>query len=137
VRDRGGASRANTYSAVGRRKTSVAMVTLTPGAGNIMVNGLPLEERQTRLLLQSAVSRPLRVTNTINSFNVIAKVAGGGVSGQAGAISQAIARALLKVDENYRTLLRQEGLLTRDPRMKERKKPGLKRARKAPQYTKR
>jgi small subunit ribosomal protein S9 len=137
VRDRGGASRANTYSAVGRRKTSVAMVTLTPGAGNIMVNGLPLEERQTRLLLQSAVSRPLRVTNTINSFNVIAKVAGGGVSGQAGAISHAIARALLKVDENYRTLLRQEGLLTRDPRMKERKKPGLKRARKAPQYTKR
>jgi small subunit ribosomal protein S9 len=137
VRDRGGSARATTYSAVGRRKTSVAMVTLTAGSGNVMVNGIPLEERQTRLVLQSAVTRPLRVTNTINAFNVIAKVSGGGVAGQAGAMSHAIARALLKVDENYRTLLRQEGLLTRDPRVKERKKYGLKRARKAPQYTKR
>ena len=84
-----------------------------------------------------AVSRPLRVTNTIGSFNVLATVSGGGVSGQAGAISHATARALLKVDENYRQILRQDGLLTRDPRAKERKKYGLKRARKAPQYTKR
>jgi small subunit ribosomal protein S9 len=137
VRDRGGASRTQ-YSAVGRRKTSVARVVLQPGAGNIIINGQPLEERYTRPLLQHTVSRPLRVTNAIGSFNVIAKVLGGGVSGQAGAISHAIARALLKVDEErYRPVLRQDGLLTRDPRMKERKKYGLKRARKAPQYTKR
>ena len=137
MRDRGGASRTQ-YSAVGRRKTSVARVVLQPGAGNIIINGQPLEERYTRPLLQHTVSRPLRVTNTISSFNVMAKVLGGGVSGQAGAISHAIARALLKVDEErYRPVLRQDGLLTRDPRMKERKKYGLKRARKAPQYTKR
>ena len=137
MRDRGGSSRAPTYSAVGRRKTSVARVVLQPGAGNIMINGKPMEERHTRILLRSAISRPLRVTNTIGSFNVVAKVLGGGTSGQAGAISHAISRALLKVDETYRGVLRQEGLLTRDPRAKERKKPGLKRARKAPQYTKR
>ena len=137
MRDRGGASR-TLYSAVGRRKTSVARVVLQPGAGNIIINGQPLDERYTRPLLQHTVSRPLRVTNTINSFNVMAKVLGGGVNGQAGAISHAIARALLKVDEGqYRPILRQDGLLTRDPRMKERKKYGLKRARKAPQYTKR
>jgi small subunit ribosomal protein S9 len=136
VRDRGGASR-NTYSAVGRRKTSVARVVLQPGNGNVIINGIPLEERYTRPLLQAAVSRPLRVTNTIGSFNIIATVAGGGTTGQAGAISHATARALLKVDENHRTVLRQDGLLTRDPRAKERKKYGLKRARKAPQYTKR
>ena len=137
MRDRGGASR-TTYSAVGRRKTSVAKVVLQSGAGNIIINGQPLEERYTRPLLQHTVSRPLRVTNTIGSFNVMAKVLGGGVTGQAGAISHAIARALLKVDEErFRPILRQDGLLTRDPRMKERKKYGLKRARKAPQYTKR
>jgi small subunit ribosomal protein S9 len=137
VRDRGGAARANTYTAIGRRKTSIARVQLQPGNGNIMINGLPLEERFTRPLLQFAISRPLRVTNTIGSFNVMATVSGGGPSGQAGAISHATARALLKADEGHRAVLRQDGLLTRDPRMKERKKYGLKRARKAPQYTKR
>ena len=138
MRDRGGASRATTYSAIGRRKSSVARVVLQPGAGNIMINGIPLEERYTRPLLRSAISRPLRVTNVLSTYNVIAKVAGGGVVGQAGAISHAIARALLKVDEErYRPILRGDGLLTRDPRVKERKKYGLKRARKAPQYTKR
>ena len=136
MRDRGGPNRVN-YSAVGRRKTSVARVVLQPGNGNIIINGHPLEERYTRPLLQFAVSRPLRVTNTIGSFNVLATVSGGGMTGQAGAISHAVARALLKVDETHRSVLRQDGLLTRDPRMKERKKPGLKRARKAPQYTKR
>ena len=137
MRDRGGASRTQ-FSAVGRRKTSIARVVLQPGSGNIIINGQPLEERYTRPLLQSTISRPLRVTNTNSSFNVMAKVIGGGVAGQAGAISHAIARALLKVDEErYRPVLRQDGLLTRDPRMKERKKYGLKRARKAPQYTKR
>jgi small subunit ribosomal protein S9 len=137
MRERGGTAARNTYSAVGRRKTSVARVVLQPGVGNIIINGQPLEERYTRPLLQFAVSRPLRVTNTIGAFNVIASVNGGGVAGQAGAISHAVARALLKVDEEHRAVLRQDGLLTRDPRMKERKKPGLKRARKAPQYTKR
>jgi small subunit ribosomal protein S9 len=137
VRDRGGAGRQNNYSAVGRRKTSVARVVLQPGTGNIIINGKPMEERYTRPLLQFAISRPLRVTNTVGSFNVLATVSGGGVSGQAGAISHATARALLKVDEAHRPVLRGDGLLTRDPRMKERKKPGLKRARKAPQYTKR
>ena len=138
MRDRGGASRAPTYSAIGRRKSSVARVVLQAGAGNIIINGQTLEERYTRPLLQHTVSRPLRVTNAINAYNVIAKVEGGGVNGQAGAISHAIARALLKVDEErFRPILRQDGLLTRDPRVKERKKYGLKRARKAPQYTKR
>ena len=137
MRDRGGASRQNTYAAVGRRKTSVARVVLQAGSGNIIINGKPMEEVYTRPLLQFAISRPLRVTNTVASFNVVASVAGGGVSGQAGAISHATARALLKVDETHRAVLRGDGLLTRDPRMKERKKPGLKRARKAPQYTKR
>ena len=137
MRDRGGAGRQNTYAAVGRRKTSVARVVLQAGSGNIIINGKPMEEVYTRPLLQFAISRPLRVTNTVASFNVVASVSGGGVSGQAGAISHATARALLKVDETHRTVLRGDGLLTRDPRMKERKKPGLKRARKAPQYTKR
>jgi small subunit ribosomal protein S9 len=136
VRDRGGTAR-NTFSAIGRRKTSIARVVLQPGSGNIIINGRPLKERYTRQLLQSVVSRPLRVTNTIGSFNVIATVSGGGTTGQAGAISHATARALLKLDEAHRPILRQDGLLTRDPRMKERKKYGLKRARKAPQYTKR
>ncbi len=136
MRSRGGPAR-DTFSAVGRRKTSVARVVLQPGTGNIIINGQPLEERYTRPLLQSTVSRPLRVTNTIGSFNVLATVSGGGMTGQAGAISHATARALLKVDESHRAILRQDGLLTRDPRMKERKKYGLKRARKAPQYTKR
>jgi small subunit ribosomal protein S9 len=112
-------------------------VVLQAGSGNIIINGKPMEEVYTRPLLQFAISRPLRVTNTVASFNVVASVSGGGVSGQAGAISHATARALLKVDETHRTVLRGDGLLTRDPRMKERKKPGLKRARKAPQYTKR
>jgi small subunit ribosomal protein S9 len=136
VRERGGAAR-NSYAAIGRRKTSIARVVLQPGTGNIIINGQRLEERYTRPLLQSVISRPLRVTNTIGSFNVMATVSGGGTTGQAGAISHATARALLKVDEAHRPILRQDGLLTRDPRMKERKKYGLKRARKAPQYTKR
>ena len=137
MRDRGGAAARNSFAAIGRRKTSVARVVLQPGNGNIIVNGRPLEEHYARSFLQYAVSRPLRVTNAVNSFNVLATVAGGGVSGQAGAISHAISRALVKSDENLRPVLRQDGLLTRDPRMKERKKYGLKRARKAPQYTKR
>jgi small subunit ribosomal protein S9 len=96
-----------------------------------------MEERFPRLTLQNQITLPLRITNTQRSFNVLAKVTGGGVAGQAGAITHGIARALVLADETNRQPLRQAGLLTRDPRAKERKKPGLKRARKAPQYTKR
>ena len=136
MRERGKAGQIS-FSAIGRRKTSIARVVLQPGTGNVIINGKPLEEVYTRPLLQLAVSRPLRLTNTIGSFNLLATVKGGGVVGQAEAISHATARALVKVDENHKATLRQDGLLTRDSRMKERKKYGLKRARKAPQYTKR
>jgi small subunit ribosomal protein S9 len=122
---------------VGGRKTATARVLLQPGNGNVIVDGKPMEERFPRLNWQNEIMMPLRVTNTLRSFNVLAKVEGGGLTGQAGAITHGIARALLKVDENHRKPLRAAGLLTRDPRAKERKKPGLKRARKAPQYTKR
>lgn len=124
-------------TAAGERKTAVAQVLLQPGTGNIIIDGQPLEERFPRLIWQAQITLPLRLTNTHRSYNVLAKVAGGGVSGQAGALSHGIARALVKTDEAHRGTLRQGGLLTRDPRVKERKKPGLKRARKAPQYTKR
>jgi len=122
---------------IGGRKTSVARVLLQPGTGNIIVDGIPMEDRFPRLAWQNLITLPLRVTNTQRSYNVLAKVAGGGISGQAGAIAHGIARALTKIDEEHRRTLRQAGLMTRDPRAKERKKPGLKRARKAPQYTKR
>jgi len=122
---------------IGGRKTASARVLLQPGTGNVIVDGKPMEERFPRLIWQNQITMPLRVTNTLRSFNVLAKVTGGGLSGQAGAITHGIARALLKVDEANRKPLRLAGLLTRDPRAKERKKPGLKRARKAPQYTKR
>lgn len=135
MRDRGGAR--NQFSAVGRRKTSVARVLLQPGTGNVIVNGQQLEERFPRPSHQTAITLPLRLTNMVGAYNVLASVEGGGPSGQAGAIIHATARALVKADESSRPVLRQAGLLTRDPRMKERKKPGLKRARKAPQYTKR
>jgi small subunit ribosomal protein S9 len=126
------------FTAVGRRKRSVARVLLQPGSGNIIINGIPFEQRFPRETHQAAITLPLRLTNRLGSFNLLAKVLGGGVTGQAGAIRHGIARALLEVDEATNRLpLRQAGLLTRDPRMKERKKYGLKRARKAPQYTKR
>jgi small subunit ribosomal protein S9 len=135
VRDRG-ANKAQ-FSAVGRRKRSIAKVLLQPGAGNVIVNGQPFEERFPRPTHQAAITLPLRVTNTIGAYNVLAQVEGGGITGQAGAIVHATARALVKADEATKPVLRQAGLLTRDPREKERKKYGLKRARKAPQYTKR
>jgi small subunit ribosomal protein S9 len=115
----------------------VARVLVQPGTGNVIVDGIPMEERFPRLAWQNLITLPLRVTNTQRSLNVLAKVNGGGISGQAGAIAHGIARALVKLDEEHRRTLRQAGLMTRDPRAKERKKPGLKRARKAPQYTKR
>ena len=127
----------SSYTAVGRRKRAVARVLLQPGNGNIIVNGLPLDQRFPRASHQSAITLPLRLTNRLGTLNVLAKVVGGGTSGQAGAIIHATARALLKADENTKQTLREAGLLTRDAREKERKKYGLKAARKRPQYTKR
>jgi small subunit ribosomal protein S9 len=135
MRDRGAAR--TQFTGVGRRKTSIAKVLLQPGSGNVIVNGQPMEERFPRLSHQNAITLPLRVTNLIGAYNVLVQVEGGGVTGQAGAIVHATARALLKAEESTKPILRQAGLLTRDPRAKERKKYGLKRARKAPQYTKR
>ena len=127
-----------TYShGTGKRKEAVAQVRLMPGSGTIMINGTPYDERFTRIAHRQTIMKPLVVTETTDKYDVLVKVAGGGVAGQCGAISHGIARALLQEDEKFKPLLRQDGLLTRDSRAKERKKPGLKRARKAPQYTKR
>lgn len=126
------------FGATGRRKTAVARVRLYPGNGGaVVVNGKRLEELFSSEQHREMILRPLRVTESLGRFNVQAKVEGGGISGWAGAISHGIARALVEADEQTRPVLRRYGLLTRDPRMKERKKYGLKRARKAPQYTKR
>jgi small subunit ribosomal protein S9 len=126
------------YSGTGRRKTAIARVRRLPGEGEIVVNGRTLEEHFGNAVNEAEVRMPFRVTGTEGRFNVMIKVEGGGVTGQAGAIRHGIARALLEIDpDGHRLPLRQAGLLTRDPRMKERKKYGLKRARKAPQYTKR
>ena len=124
-------------SGTGRRKTAVARVRLLSGEGEIVVNGRSLYEHFGGAVDEADLRMPFRVTGTDGRFNAMIKVAGGGFTGQAGAIRHGIARALLEIDENHRAVLRHEGLLTRDPRMKERKKYGLKRARKAPQYTKR
>ncbi|MGD9116966.1 MAG: 30S ribosomal protein S9 [Dehalococcoidia bacterium] len=121
----------------GRRKTSIARVKLVPGTGEIIINGIPYDQLFTRDEHRRRITKPLLVTETMDKYNTVAKVVGGGVTGQSGAISHGIARALVKADENFKPVLRQNGLLTRDPRVKERQKPGLKRARKAPQYTKR
>ncbi len=125
------------YHGTGRRKTAVARVRLYPGNGMIVVNEKPMEEYFPREADRLAVRAPLDLTKTMDQFNVMVKVAGGGISGQAGAVRHGIARALLSANPELRKPLRDDGMLTRDPRAKERKKPGLKRARKAPQYTKR
>lgn len=125
------------YYGLGRRKSAVARVRLYPGNGAIVVNGKPLDEVVFRASMRQELLRPLVATETANRFNVQVVVQGGGVSGWAGAMRLGIARALVAADERFRRPLRQYGLLTRDPREKERQKPGLKRARKAPQYTKR
>jgi small subunit ribosomal protein S9 len=124
--------------AVGRRKTAVARVRVFPnGNGNIVVNGRDSNAYFGRETLTNLIRQPLRLVDMGNNFNITVKVVGGGVSGQAGAVRHGIARALVKIDEATKPALRQAGLLTRDPREKERKKYGLKRARKRPQYTKR
>lgn len=125
------------FYGTGKRKTAIARVRLMPGDGAIIINGTPYEELFTRPEHREKIKQPLLVTETLNKFNVLVKTIGGGMSGQAGAISHGIARALVVTDEKFKPVLRQGGLLTRDSRAKERKKPGLKRARKAPQYTKR
>lgn len=127
------------YEGLGRRKEATARVRLhTGGAGSgFTVNDKPLEEYFSRTVDQAQITKPLKATGTEGRFDVTVKVNGGGVTGQAGAVQLGIARALLKADPDYRKSLREQGLLTRDARAKERKKPGLKRARKAPQYTKR
>jgi small subunit ribosomal protein S9 len=126
------------YEGLGRRKVATARVRLLPGETNVfVVNNKPFEEYFVREIDKVAILTPLKVTGTEGHFGLSVKVKGGGVTGQADAVKLGIARALLKADPDYRKQLRQHGLLTRDPRAKERKKPGLKRARKAPQYTKR
>lgn len=122
----------------GRRKEAVARVRLLPGNGRILINRRPVEEYFPVKSIQAVVMQPLRLTDTLDKYDVIANVRGGGVSGQAGAVRHGISRALLQLDEGgLRRTLKQAGLLTRDPRAKERRKYGLRKARKAPQFSKR
>ena len=125
------------YNGTGRRKQSVARVFMTPGTGNITVNGKTLEEYLPQATLRMMVNSPLVVTETQGQFDIKINVIGGGYAGQAGAMRHGIARALLEASEDYRAVLKKAGFLTRDSRMKERKKYGLKGARRAPQYSKR
>ena len=125
------------YYGTGRRKSSVARVRLIPGEGRIIINDRQIDEYIPFAALREVVRQPLVVTETTNSYDILVNVKGGGYTGQAGAIRHGIARALLEVDPEYRQGLKRAGLLTRDPRMKERKKYGLKGARRAPQFSKR
>ncbi len=125
------------FQGTGRRKESIARVRLTSGKGEIIVNGRKLDEYFGTEILKVIVNQPFAVTNTIGKYDVIVKVTGGGYTGQAGAIRHGISRALLEANSEYRPVLKANGFLTRDPRMKERKKYGLKKARKAPQFSKR
>jgi small subunit ribosomal protein S9 len=131
-------SETNYHYGTGRRKNAIARVRLVPGDGAITVNGKSMQDYfGGRFLHRTVITQPLRLTGNLDRFNVSVRVAGGGVSGQAGAIRHGIARALTHFDEELRPTLKRAKLLTRDARVKERKKVGLKRARKAPQYTKR
>ncbi len=123
--------------AVGRRKTAIARVRIQPGEGRVLINEKSPMQYLGQRRLEQLVLQPLRLTDTLRRFDVSVKVEGGGVSGQAGAIAHGISRALIQEDEELRPALKKAGLLARDARMKERKKYGPKRARKAPQYTKR
>ncbi len=125
------------FHGTGRRKTATAQVKLMAGNGAIIIDGSPLEKRFPSLEHQRLINQPFLATETVGKYNAVIKVLGGGVTGQSAAISHGISRALVRADERFKPVLRQSGLLTRDARAKERKKPGLKRARKAPQYTKR
>ena len=125
------------FQGTGRRKESIARVRLMAGNGEITVNGKKLDEYFGSEILKVIVNQPFAVTNTVGKYDVIVKVTGGGLSGQAGAIRHGISRALDKANSEFRPALKSNGFLTRDPRMKERKKYGLKKARKAPQFSKR
>jgi small subunit ribosomal protein S9 len=125
------------FHGTGRRKKSIARVYLTPGKGNIIVNKRELDDYFGLETLKVIVRQPLVATDTVDKFDILVNVKGGGYTGQAGAIRHGIARALLTVDADYRPILKKAGYLTRDPRMKERKKYGLKAARRAPQFSKR
>ncbi|ADQ15305.1 30S ribosomal protein S9 [Halanaerobium hydrogeniformans] len=125
------------YRGTGRRKTSTARVRLLPGDGNFLVNDVEISDYFNRKSLIKDIMSPLELTNTDNTFDIYVNVNGGGLSGQAGAVRHGIARALLEVDQDYRTPLKKAGYLTRDSRMVERKKYGRKKARKKPQFSKR
>lgn len=125
------------YYGTGRRKSSVARVYLVPGTGKVTINKRDMDEYFGLDTLKVIVRQPLAATETADKFDVLVNVRGGGYTGQAGAIRHGIARALLNVDADYRPILKSAGFLTRDPRMKERKKYGLKKARRAPQFSKR
>ena len=127
----------NYYYGTGRRKNAIARVRLVEGNGKIIVNGKELEEYFGLETLRVIVKQPLTATNTTSKYDVISTVKGGGYTGQAGAVRHGIARALNEANTEYRPILKSSGFLTRDPRMKERKKYGLKKARKAPQFSKR
>ena len=125
------------FYGTGRRKKSVARVRVYPGTGSITVNGKDIDEYFGLETLKLIINQPFGVTGTTGKFDIVVNVNGGGISGQAGAIRHGIARALVLADETYRPAIKQAGFLTRDPRMKERKKYGLKAARRAPQFSKR
>ena len=125
------------YYGTGRRKKSIARVYLTPGKGNVTINKRSMDDYFGLETLKVIVRQPLVATETVEKFDVLVNVKGGGYTGQAGAIRHGIARALLQLDADYRPVLKKAGFLTRDPRMKERKKYGLKAARRAPQFSKR
>lgn len=125
------------FYGTGRRKNAVARVFLVPGEGRVIVNNKPVNEYFGRRTLEMMVRQPVELTGASARFDIQAKVLGGGISGQAGAIKLGIARALVQADPNLRPLLKRAGFLTRDPRMKERRKYGLKKARRAPQFSKR
>lgn len=125
------------YAATGRRKNAIARVRLIPGEGKFIINKRELAEYFGKKTLEMIVQQPFNITDTLSKYDVIALAHGGGTTGQAGAIRLGIARALLKADSSLRPSLKRAGFLTRDPRMKERRKYGLKKARKAPQFSKR
>ena len=125
------------FYGTGRRKKSVARVRLYPGTGVVTINGRDIADYFGLETMKLIVNQPFGVTDTVGKFDVVVNVNGGGFSGQAGAIRHGVARALLSADETYKPLLKKAGFLTRDPRMKERKKYGLKGARRAPQFSKR
>ena len=130
-------SDASVYVATGRRKTAVARVRMTPGTGLIKVNGRAMEDYFPTIPLQHTVMKPLEIANVVKTFDISVNASGGGINGQAGAVRMAVSRALLLTDDTIRPTLKAEGLLTRDPRMKERKKSGQPGARKRFQFSKR